>query len=121
MSLKKFGEFESTRNEANNSGQVNDPKKLSDGRVVLDTRWFTSVGDNITDGGNRNTDGTIGIIAVHNTKEDTWSAYIGIANNNGEDEDSAEIPNYGAVMLEKEAKGIFPQIKLKYKYKKTFR
>ena len=63
--------------------------------------------------------GTIGFVAVHNTKMNYWSAYTGLANNKSENEDAISIAESGGFVTSDIAAVIFPNIKNEFgKYKK---
>lgn len=110
MGLKKFGEFETTHNEALEAEKANAWKKLDDERTIIGVQWRTA-----------GKWGTVGIVAVHNTKMNYWVAYLGVADANSLSDDSQikdaiEIADWGTKMVPAEAKAFFPDIKdIKYK------
>lgn len=113
MGLKKFEEFETTHNEAMEAEAANAWKKLDGERTIIGTEWRAA-----------GKWGTVGIVAVHNTKMNYWTAYMGIANGDGthltsnEKEDAVQIANHGSKLIPEEAKAYFQHIKdIKYKMK----
>lgn len=105
MGLKKFGEFETTHNEALEAEKANAWKKLDGERTIIGVEWRGA-----------GKWGTVGIVAVHNTKMNYWTAYMGVADERGEQQDALTIADYGNKMVPEEAKAYFPHIKdIKYK------